>query len=621
MKVKVYLNEWFYNAGIVGFLKILESNDNEFAIRRKNYIEFDTEDLRNFHKYYFNYFFKKYNVAESVETITKSSFEYLENNIEVVFDDKDKEKERTDKIKSNKKYIKEEIRKQSKKIKEYDKEIYNEIEEKCDNIDKITTKTELIEIKEEILNDLRKEKINKKLTMNKIRSILSDTYYGQVSFLQRNRSTMSYEEQQELMYRDYVSNIIETGFINGIMQNEYSIEQIKEYVKKAQESNITDDIKKIYSKIRKDYIDKSKSIEDIQKYLKKEVIQSCSMCENEIGLVTNYSEGNFVPLAISKEANNFFWNQNTKMPICDICKLILFCIPAGITKITKTIKTINNNKWVYKGKDIISFVNYDTEINTLYKTNINFGNKSRYEKQSGNPYSELILDIVEQDNQLSIWQLENIFVVEFEAKYLKYSRIEYFNIKRYMSIFFTKYAERTLSKIWDYRYKLQLVDYIMKNKDIKYIINDRLRAEMSKEEAKGEKKNGYNSFLATQIRMILNTLKKEGKEVEDIKKNNDKLYVIYNLGVQIHSELKNKGEDNKLDGYTYKMLNSIKAGNKKEFMDIVIRLHMAMGKDVSPIFIETMQTTGLDFESIGHSFLAGLISNKYEKKEEEKIDG
>ena len=62
------------------------------------------------------------------------------------------------------------------------------------------------------------------------------------------------------------------------------------------------------------------------------------------------------------------------------------------------------------------------------------------------------------------------------------------------------------------------------------------------------------------------------------------------------------------------MLNSIKAGNKKEFMDIIIRLHMAMGKDISPIFIETMQT-------IGHSFLAGLISNKYEKKEEEEKNG
>ena len=74
MKIKVYLNDWFYNAGIVGFLKILESNENEFAIKRNNYIEFDPEDLRDFHKYYFNYFFKKYNVAKNVETRIEKSF-------------------------------------------------------------------------------------------------------------------------------------------------------------------------------------------------------------------------------------------------------------------------------------------------------------------------------------------------------------------------------------------------------------------------------------------------------------------------------------------------------------------------------------------------------------------
>lgn len=600
--------------GIVGFLRILEENDDEFAIRKNNYIEFDTENLRNFHKYYFNYFFKKCDIAENVKSRTKNLFSYLENNIEVVFEDKDKEKERKEKIKSNKKYIKEAIKKQLDKIKKIDEITYEEMKEQYDKIDKAITKQEIIEIKEKILNNLQKEKINKKLTMNKTRSILGNTYYGQMSFLQKTRATMSYDEQQNLMYRDYISNIVETGFINGIMQNEYSIKQVKEYIENSKESNITQDIEKIYLKIEKGYINKSKTIEDIQKYLKEEVIKRCSMCENEIGLTTNYSEGNFVPLAISSDnARNLFWNQNVNMPICDVCKLILFCIPAGMTTITKTIK----EKGEYREKQLLSFVNYDTDINRLYKTNINFGNKSRYENKNENPYSELILDIVEQDKQVSMWQLENIFVVEIEAEYGAYSRIEYFNIKRYISIFFTKYAQKTLSKIWDYRYRLQIVDYIMKNKDIKYIINDRLRDEIKK----GEKKNGYNSFLATQIRMILNTLKKEGKEVEDIKKNNDKLYVVYNLGVQIHSELKNKGEDNKLDGYTYKMLNSIKAGNKKEFMDIVIRLHMAMGKDVSPIFIETMQTTGLDFESIGHSFLAGLISNKYEKKEEEKING
>ena len=614
LKIKVYLNDWFYNAGIVGFLRILESNKDEFAIRKNNYIEFDTENLRNFHKYYFNYFFKKYNVAESVKTRTENPFNYLENNIEVVLDDKEKEKERKNKIKSSIKYIKEAIKKQLDKIKKIDEITYEEMKEQYDQIDKANTKQEIIEIKEKLISNIEKNNINKRLTLNLFKSILSNTYYGQPSFLNVVKTALSYEEQQEVMYKDYISNIVETGFINGIMQNEYSIEQIKEYIENSKESNLTQDIEKIYLKIEKDYIDKSKTVEDMQKYLKEKVIQRCSMCENEIGLTTNYSEGNFVPLAISSDnARNFFWNQNVNMPICDVCKLILFCIPAGMTTITKTIK--ENGE--YREKQLLSFVNYDTKIDMLYKTNVNFGNKSRYENKNENPYSELILDIVEQDKQVSTWQLENIFVVELEAEYGAYSRIEYFNIKRYMSKFFTQYAEKTLSKIWDYRYRLQIVDYIMKNKDIKYIINDRLRDEIKN----GEKKNGYNSFLATQIRMILNTLKKEGKEVEDIKKNNDKLYVIYNLGVQIHSELKNKGEDNKLDGYTYKMLNSIKAENKKEFMDIVIRLHMAMGKDVSPIFIETMQTTGLDFESIGHSFLAGLISNKYEKKEEEKING
>ena len=615
MKIKVYLNDWFYNVGIVGFLRILEDNEDEFAIRKNNYIEFDTESLRKFHKYYFKYFFQKYNVAENVENRTKNSFDYLENNIEVILENKDKEKERKDKIKSNKKYIKDTIKKQLDKIKKIDENTYEEMKEQYERIEKSSTKQEIIEIKEKLISDIEKDNINKRLTLNLFKSILSNTYYGQPSFLNVIKTSISYEGQQELMYRDYVSNIVETGFINGIMKNEYSIEQIKEYIENAKESNITQEMEKIYSKIEKDYIGRSKTIEDIQKYLKEKVIKSCSMCENEIGLTTNYSEGNFVPLAISSDnARNFFWNQNVKMPICDVCKLILFCIPAGMTTITKTIK--ENGE--YREKQLLSFVNFDTKVDMLYKTNINFGNKSRYENKNENPYSELILDIVEQDKQVSMWQLENIFVVEIEAEYGAYSRIEYFNIKRYISLFFKEYAKKTLSKIWDYRYKLQIVDYIMKNKDIKYIINDRLRAEMSKEEAKGAKKNGYNSFLATQIRMILNILKKEVKSVEEIKKNNDKLYVIYNLGVQIHEELKSKGEDNKLDGYTYKMLNSIKAGNKKEFMDIVIRLHMAMGKDVSPIFIETMQTTGLDFESIGHSFLAGLISNKYEKKEEEK---
>ena len=235
--------------GIVGFLRILEVNEDEFAIRKNNYIEFDTEDLRNFHKYYFNYFFKKYNVAESVKNRTKSSYDYLENNIEVVFEDKDKEKERKDKIKSSIKYIKETVKKQLDKIKKIDEIIYEEMKEQYEKIDKVNTKQEIVEIKEKLISNIEKDNINKRLTLNLFKSILSNTYYGQPSFLNVVKTALSYDEQQEIMYKDYISNIVETGFINGIMQNEYSIEQIKEYIENSKEGNITQDIEKIYSKI------------------------------------------------------------------------------------------------------------------------------------------------------------------------------------------------------------------------------------------------------------------------------------------------------------------------------------------------------------------------------------
>ncbi len=611
MKTKIYLNDCYLNCGIVGFLKILKHNKKQPVVTRKNYIEIDTEDLRDFNKYYFKYFYDKYNVAESVKNRTEREFEYLENNIETSLENEE-EKQIKDKIKANIQIIKNIIDIQLKKIKERDVQTYNEIKEQCKKIDKATTRQEIIEIKEKILSNIMKEDLNKRLTLNAFRTELGKIYFGQASFFQKTIAKKTFEEQQNIMYRDYISNIVEEGFIQDVIDGKYNIEEIKEYIANIKKENIKSDIQRIYSNIQKKYISKNKTLEEIKAYLKKEKNNQCSLCQNETCVSEDYSEKHFVPLAISNESKNFFWNQNTKMPICDICKLILFCIPAGMTKIRKTVKTVENNKWVYKEKNMLSFVNLDTSIDKLYKTNINFGNKSRYENRDGNPYTELILDIVEQDKQVSAWQLDNVFVVELEAEYLSYSRIEYFNIKRYVSRFFTEYSEKTLSRITDYRYRLQIVDYILKNKDIKYIINDRLR-----EEIKKENKYGYNSFLAIRVRMILNLLKKEDIEMEKIEKSDAKLKVLYNLGVQMHEDLKRTGEENKIDGYTYKMLNSIKAGNKKQFMDIVIRIHMSMGKDVSPIFIETMQTEGLDFESIAHSFLAGLISNKYEKKDED----
>ena len=224
------------------------------------------------------------------------------------------------------------------------------------------------------------------------------------------------------------------------------------------------------------------------------------------------------------------------------------------------------------------------------------------------PYADLLINIVEQEKDISKWQLENIFVVEIEAEYLAYSRLEYFHITRPVAIFFKEYADKSLMKIKDYKLKIQMVDSIMKNKDTKYVIDNKIRDVIKNEYG------GYETFLASKTRMQIKLIQ-EGEKMEEMEKQNKKLMALYSIGSEIHEGLKEKGTENKLDGYVYKMLNCVKTGNKKEFMDNVIRLHMALGKDISPIFLDVMKEEQFDFATIGHSFLSGLASNKYEKKE------
>ena len=619
MQTKIYLGDWFFNGGIVGFLRILEHNNDNFAQIKDNYIIFDTQSLKNFHKYYFNYFFDKYNVANKTKNRINQSFEKIASALKNESVDKAEIKSLQERVKTEKKYIKSVIKTQLDKIKKIDENVYQTIFEQYNEIDAVKEKEDiekLTKIRQVIISEIEKDDINKRLTMNLFKSILSNKYFGQPSFLNVVNTKLSYEEQENLMYKDYISNIIETDFLNEILENKYTLEQIKENIsEKLSNGLLTKEVIQIYTSIQKKYIEKNKDIEEIKKYISEKVLNYCYMCENEKTLTTNYSEGNFIPLAVSSDnMKNFFWNQNAKFPICDTCKLMLFCIPAGISSVSKTVQENVNGQVTYREKEIFGFVNNDVSVEELLQYNNNLTQSSKMDKTIHNPYSDLILSIVEQKKDISEWQLQNIFVVEFESEYLAFSRVEYFNIKRYVAKFFKNYS-KMFTAISDYRYKLQIMDYILKNKDIKYVINQRLREEFEKDIP-----NGFNNYLATKVRLILNLLKKEDSNMnETIKKNNNKLYVLYSLGVAIHEELKAKNEENKLDGYVYKMLNSIKSGNKKEFMDIVIRIHLSMGKDVSPIFLEVMQNSDLDFESIGHSFVSGLISNKLEKNNEEVV--
>ncbi len=610
MKTRVYLNDWSINAGIVGFLNIIQHSNKEYIVTKgQNFIELDTEDLKDFHICYFKYFFDKYNIAKKLDERMKKDFDDLKGYLKIENQDANIKQ----KYKTKKDYLKQALKTNLDKVKKIDKDLYEAMNASYKEIDTIKT-IEESEKFDEIYNILsegfKRDDINKRITMNSFKSFLSNNYFGQPSFLNVVRTALSYEEQAECMYKDYISNIVEAGFLQDILNDKYSVEEIKEYIEKIDNNKISDKTKSIYKKLLS-YIDKGKDITKIKEYLNNGLFRTCHICEQSHFLSSVYTEGNFVPLAMSSEnARNFFWNMNVDFPICDMCKLILFCVPAGISSIIKIEKDVNE----YKERSILCFVNYDTSVENLKVINGGLAQNSKKEKSAYNPYGDLILDIVKQEQNIANWQLQNIFVVELDVEYGAYSRIQYFNIQRPVATFLTNY-NNVLTNLKDYKYRLQIMDYILKNKDFAPIITNRLYDELKKDISK---RFGLNSFFATKARLLLNILKNKEDSImqsELITKNSKKINVLYNVGIDIHEELKRKGQENKIDGYVYQLLNSIKVGNKKTFMDTVIRIHMSVGKDVSQIFLECMKNEILDFPTIGHSFLSGLISNRFDKKE------
>ena len=304
-----------------------------------------------------------------------------------------------------------------------------------------------------------------------------------------------------------------------------------------------------------------------------------------------------------------FWNQDSTYSICDICKLILFCTPAGATYTKKNYIENEDNEFYL-------FVNMDTSIEDIYNTNINL----KELRGKDNPFNDLVVDIVTENKEKSEWQLENILFVEFKASIEgKKCKMNYFNIPKYLAKFFTKEkSSKALQSIYNSKFKANVVDVLLKNNDLKHLIGKVLRDKIkdSLEESHNWNISSNDIFNAIKIRRLIDSYKKGVYEMND-----KKLQVVKFAGNDIHDYYVKTNSKNKINGIAYKLLNAVKVGNKKDFMDTVLRVFMTAEKSVPTAFIEIMSEKEVDFESIGHAFITGLISEKYESnKESNKVE-
>ncbi|MDL0371658.1 type I-B CRISPR-associated protein Cas8b1/Cst1, partial [Clostridioides difficile] len=543
MKLRVYRGDWFFNMGIVGFLNIIKKADKQAEIFiMEDYIEFDSLFLENFHEYYFNYFMDEYDVSKRI----KKNIDYSINFI----------KSKPDRIKDGIKKIKDSVKQQNDKIKKFDEEKFNMIKEKLDSMSKIKSYDEFDSLEalvDETIDIFKIKSINDRLTANLYKYVVQDNYFGQVSFFNVAKAKLDLDGLKQVMFNDYLRQIIYFGELEDLLEeNDY--DKLKNYLndrlnsiakdineKKVSKSSINT-IEKIMKEINKNFIKKNKSIEDIKKYM--DSLEVCEMCGLYKGILDEYSESNFAPLGVStNNARNMFWNQAYVPSICDICKLILFCTPAGATYTRK-------NYLINEENEFYLFVNMDTCINELFERNNSLkAQKSEYsDSKDENPFNQLIKSIVEENTLKSEWQLRNILFVEFKASIdSKKCKINYFNIPTYLAKFFVK-ENKKIQSIYDYKLKSNVLDLILKSKDLKHLINNTLRNIVKSNLESNNKSNisGLSCFNVVQLRTILNNYKR-GVYKMDYKK----LRKIYESGCEIHDYYIDKNAKNKIEGITY----------------------------------------------------------------------
>lgn len=597
MYIKLYLNDWFINMGIVGFIRILEYAGKKHEITMKdNYIEFNVDVLEDFSKNYFEYFMDRYDIYRRESK--KVDKDLLIANKEERF--KDAVKWIRQVVDNNRKKLKDKL-----DNKKYEEEL-NDIYTKLGKIKKFHELDKLDKMVQEFKNVMSVSEVNTKLTVNFIRSVLSNQYFGQASFLQKTCSKLSLEEQEAIIFEDYIKPIIKDAQFDKALEEATSVEELKKSIDEIIKGENTS---KPHLKFLKDInkrIKKKCSLEDIKNYLDKEVLH-CSIWE-QYRAYYNFTEGLFLPLAVSNDnAKNFMWHMNTSYPICNLVKFILLCSPAG---------TIDMED------EYFFFLNLDADIEDIYSQNENFSSR----KDEDFAFKQLVCNVVQETKKKSKWTLENILFIEFKANYdAKSCKLNYFNIPKNIAKYFRDYAEKDLGEIKDLRFRKNLVSLMLNSKAIKSVvykkentnkdmiivnnINQLIDAKL-RNSIERKVNFAYDAIAATISKYRFEKVKK-GCENVDIKK----IWLIYKKGQEMNTYFNKKESSNKIQGIAYRLLNASKAGNKNQFMDSILRIYMAAQIEPSPIFLNILHEEEIDFQTVAHAFIAGLISHEVEKKD------
>lgn len=302
MEIKIELENWQYNAGIVGLHEILKFSDENSVKFENNSMIFDSKELERFEEKYFAYLIEIY--KKSLPWYKVISY-----------------KEKVEKLLLN-------IETQP-----FEEVINQKIFEEINNYIKDTVKRYLKSnsivsaynfIKGNI-NPLEIEKELKIVTLKKNENILNKKDEV-IETLEKIKKVIEYFELEDSKKYIGGKNIIYSIIKNGWNRVSFLNPQTKE--------------KDIY----KDF--KNYFVEPVSEYIKEDKSKykyNCFICNREIKKFDNdFSFLNDTGFDVARKPSHV-WNFQNDVAMCPICKLVYSCVPVGFSYVYGTGFFINAN--------------------------------------------------------------------------------------------------------------------------------------------------------------------------------------------------------------------------------------------------------------------------------------
>lgn len=556
-KVKIYLSDWQFNAGIVGLCNILEFAGDEI-FRGEDYIQLDLNHLEHFEEKYFNYFIDKYKETTPWYRIVayKHIMESHENNNFQNFN-KESLSYLNDYIKMTKTYL---TRNNYVKVYPFiksDKDIVSLVKE----LKPISVKkTDKIEDKIDEVKDRFK-------TLNEIIDYCN-----------------SEDGKKYIAAKGVIYNVINNGW-NGIC---FLNPQTKEL-----------DVYKDY----KEYF-----VDTAVAYLKADrskLKYNCFICDRKMANMKNdLSFLNETGFDVARKTSHV-WEFANDVAICDLCKLVYSCLPAG---------------FVY-AYDKGIFINSNTSVENILRVNSRLRDDVLKIKDDNNrslTYRALVNAINEQHSSKIQYELQDIQIIRYEngkyrfnilskdvLKILRESKEEINNLIN------TGYREAGVYfNIYD-----MTIDRLLNNYNMFTLIHKLLMYRITKSQSIT---TYYHTGHVMDLNMINVNYLKGVEGMDKIKQNKELVKKARAYGYYLRQEYLDKdteADKNKIRGISYKLLNALKTRNTEMFMHNIITSYMYVGEPIPKdltIALESEEDLGI----IGYAFVTGLNGGDYKDNTE-----